>query len=79
MACGVPVVISQSGSLGEIVGDNGIYVEPENSRGMADKIIGLLSDNKKYLQMKERGINRARNFNWSKTAKNTIDVYKTVL
>lgn len=44
MSCGVPVVSSARGSVPEIVGDCGRYVEPDDVEGLAREIVAFLSD-----------------------------------
>ncbi|VVB89291.1 D-inositol-3-phosphate glycosyltransferase [uncultured archaeon] len=78
MACGVPVITSNTSSLPEIVGDAGSMVDPcdidELTKAMNEIIItdGLRKD------MIKKGLERAKLFSWDKTAKETLKVYEEV-
>ena len=64
MACGVPVVVSDSTSLPEVVGDAGLLVDPRSAESIADGLTRALSDTALRQQMRERGLERAKLFNW---------------
>ncbi len=75
MACGVPVVVSNKGSLPEVVGDAGLLVNPEKPADIAKKIKEVLSMSKiEYNKVVERGFAQADKFSWEKTAKKTLDI-----
>jgi glycosyltransferase involved in cell wall biosynthesis len=75
MACGVPVVASNVGSLPEVVGNAGILVDPKDTasivQGMREV---LLAPNTKYNSMVEMGLAQAKKFSWEKTARETLRV-----
>lgn len=64
MACGVPVVVSGSTSLPEVVGDAGLLVDPHNPESIADGLARALTDTALRQQMRERGLERAKLFHW---------------
>ena len=75
MACGVPVVVSNVGSLPEVVGSAGILVDPESTESIAKGIKEvLLAPATKYNSMQEAGLTRAKDFSWEKTARETLEV-----
>jgi len=78
MACGIPVVASDSCSLPEVVGDAAILVDPYSVDSIAEGIYKVLSDADFRSRLIERGIERSRLFNWEKTARETMKVYKEV-
>ncbi len=78
MACGTPVVVSKTSSLPEVVGDAALLVEPQDVDGMTVAMWRLLSDDVLHEQMAEKGLKRARQFNWRKTALETLDIYHRV-
>ena len=55
MSCGVPVVTSRSGSVPEVVGDCGVYCDPNDVRDIADKTISVLSDPILQAELGKRG------------------------
>jgi glycosyltransferase involved in cell wall biosynthesis len=79
MACGVPVVVSNAGSLPEVVGEAGIKVDPYNIDSIAKGIEEVLSASKtKYNSLSEEGLAQAKKFSWEKTARETIEVLEDV-
>lgn len=68
MACGTPVVVSQTSSLPEVVGDAGILVDPLSEDSISDGILKALKDTALAQALKERGIDRAASFGWSSCA-----------
>ncbi|MBU3957128.1 glycosyltransferase family 4 protein [Patescibacteria group bacterium] len=71
MACGTPVVVSNAGSLPEIVGEGGVIVNPYNPEEIARGIKKAI-DNKDDLIKK--GLKQAQKFSWQECAKKTIKV-----
>jgi glycosyltransferase involved in cell wall biosynthesis len=78
MASGVPVVASNRGSLPEVVGDAGLLVEPEDLEAITDAVIRVFMDPLLRRDLTARGIERARQFTWDRTARATLDVYRAV-
>jgi len=79
MACGVPVVVSNAGSLPEVVGDAGILVDPGDSGSIAAGIRQvILAPVTKYNSMREAGLKRVKEFSWEKTARKTLEVITNV-
>ena len=79
MACGTPVVTSNVPSLKEISGDAAVFVNPMNTEDISIGILKLLSDNDLRKSLKEKGLKRAANFTWEKTAQETAKVYEEIL
>lgn len=79
MSCGVPVVCSNSSSMPEVGGDAAYYVNPDSIEDIAKGILTVINDSKLQRQMIQRGLTRAKNFSWEKTAKETLDVYREVV
>ncbi len=79
MACGVPVVASNAGSLPEIVGDAGILVDPESPddifRGIKDVLSAPPSQ---YNKMVEKGLARVKRFSWEECARQTLKIIREV-
>ncbi|MCM8764016.1 MAG: glycosyltransferase family 4 protein [Candidatus Omnitrophica bacterium] len=79
MACGCPVITSNTSSLPEITGDACIHVNPENSEEIASAIVQLYQNKSLKENLIGKGFMQAKKFSWSKCAKKTIDIYKEVL
>lgn len=82
MAARAPLVVSDTGGLGEIVrhGVDGLKAYPGNSQSLADMIIWLLNDPSQAEKMKLEAYERVqREYNWLEIARQTIDVYREIL
>lgn len=75
MACGIPVMTSNTSSLAEIAGDAAVTVDPLDTEAMTDAIIRLATDAELRRDRAERGLLRARSFSWSQTARDMLAVY----
>lgn len=82
MACETPVVVTEAGSLPEVVihNETGLLVPPRDSGAMAKAVEKLLADKTLRERMGRAGRKRAENnFAWPAAAKNTLQVYRSVL
>jgi glycosyltransferase involved in cell wall biosynthesis len=75
MHCGCPVVVSNRASLPEIVGDAGLYCEPDDVNCWAEALIKVISDSDQRLQMIDAGHRQTGKFTWSSTARKTLELY----
>jgi glycosyltransferase involved in cell wall biosynthesis len=73
MACGTPVVVSKAGSLKEVAGDAGVYVDPNNTDSIADGILKVarMTDSE-YNILKKKCTKQASAFTWEKAALETL-------
>lgn len=78
MACGVPVVTSNTTSLPEVVGDAGITVPPTDIERVAAALEQVLTDPLLASRMREAGIARARLFSWEAAARDTLAIYMQI-
>jgi len=76
MKCGAPVITGDRTSLPEVVGDAGLLVDPFDIDAIASAIQSIVTDSKLRSALKSRSLNRARMFDWRKTAKRTLEVYR---
>jgi glycosyltransferase involved in cell wall biosynthesis len=79
LACGTPVITSNTSSLPEVAGDAAILVDPNNPDQLTDQIKRLLSNQNLRAELSTRGPARAQQFTWQRTAQLTVDVYRQVL
>jgi len=79
MACGTPVVAANTSSLPEVVGQAGLTVDPLDVEGLAEAMRRALDDEALRQEMRERGLQRARGFSWTKTAQETVQVYRRAM
>ena len=78
MACGVPVITSNTSSMPEIGGPDAILVNPESSDQIADMMLRLESDAAFYQQQRQIGLERAKLFSWRKTAEQLLALYQRI-
>jgi len=79
MACGTPVVASNTSALPEVVGEAGLTVDPLDVEGLAEAMRRVLGDEAFRQEMRERGLRRAEGFSWTKTAQETVQVYRRAM
>ena len=78
MACGTPVITSNTSSMPEIGGKDAILINPENPEEITEKMLRLENDEEYYNRQKEIGLERASLFSWRKTAEQLLGLYETV-
>ncbi|MBN2636629.1 MAG: glycosyltransferase family 4 protein [Prolixibacteraceae bacterium] len=78
MACGVPVITSNTSSMPEIAGDAALQIDPYKWEEIRDAIVQVLGDNKLQKKMIVKGLERARNFSWKKMAERNLALYNEV-
>jgi glycosyltransferase involved in cell wall biosynthesis len=79
MACGIPVITSNSTSLGEIAGNAALLVSPENIAEITEAINRITNDVKLREELIIAGFLRAKNFTWDKTAEKVKNILANVL
>jgi glycosyltransferase involved in cell wall biosynthesis len=78
MACGCPAIISNTTSLPEVGGDAAWYVDPHDSRSMAQGLEAVLTDAALRKDLIQRGLARARLFSWEEAAGQLLQVFEEV-
>jgi glycosyltransferase involved in cell wall biosynthesis len=79
MSCGVPVLTGNLTSLPEVVGDAGLTVDPFDTGALSRALARLVGDAALRADLRERGLQRARAFDWRATARMTLQVYRRVI
>jgi len=78
MACGAPVVCSNSSSLPEVAGDAALQFAPTDVASLAAALQRILSDGELRRRLVAAGVQRAQHFTWEETARQTLQVYRQV-
>ena len=78
MACGIPVITSNTSSLPEVIGDAGIMVDPTDINSLCESMYILLKDKELWNRMRNMGLERSKLFSWDKTAEKILKVYDDV-
>ena len=72
MACGTPIVSSNTGAPPEVVGDAGMQTDPLDVKKMADALESVLEDDNLRAELSRQGVERSRRFSWDRTARVTL-------
>lgn len=76
MACGTPTIVSPRGALAEVVGDAAYIVNPEQIDSIRLAMERVATDDVARERLRKAGLSRARQFDWHRTARETLCVYE---
>jgi glycosyltransferase involved in cell wall biosynthesis len=76
MACGTPVVASNTTAIPEVAGDAAILVPPTDEDSVLAAVSRVLRDSELRADLSVRGQHRAEQFNWDKSAKELLSLYR---
>ena len=79
MACGTPVITSNTTSIPEIVGDAALQIDPNSQEELEAAVYKLLVDHSLRDNLIQRGLARAKQFSWRRMAEETLDIYKSII
>ncbi|HLX56750.1 MAG TPA: glycosyltransferase family 1 protein [Ktedonobacteraceae bacterium] len=78
MACGAPVVTSNTSSLPEVVGDAALLVDPRSINEIANSITRILESQQLQEELRQKGYQQAARYTWQKSAQKMLTVYRQV-
>lgn len=79
MACGVPVITSNTSSMPEVAGKGAaLIIDPHNPQEITAAIETLVDDKQLAKLLAEKGILRAKNFSWKAMSENVLILYQEV-
>ena len=76
MGCGCPVICSNASSLPEVAGDAAVLFDPPDGGRLALELSRVLASPALRDELRARGVARAREFSWDRTAIETVAVYR---
>jgi len=76
---GVPVVCSTAASLPEVVGEAAVFFDPFSVNEMAEAIGQVAQDKGLRESLKQKGLHNVSRFSWEKTARETLQIYYSVV
>lgn len=79
MACGAPVLTSNTSSLPEVAGKAGELTDPKSVSEISAKMKMIMEEENLQKEMSEKSLERAKKFSWTKTAEETLKVFENVL
>jgi alpha-1,3-rhamnosyl/mannosyltransferase len=68
MSCGVPVLASRRSSLPEVIGDAGLFFDPESPDAIAECLLQFLRTPEGHARLRDIALRRARTFTWERAA-----------
>jgi glycosyltransferase involved in cell wall biosynthesis len=74
MACGAPVVASDTTSIPEVAGGAALLCDPESADELAAALVRVLDEPELAASMRAKGLERARDFTWAQTAEALLEV-----
>lgn len=78
MACGVPVIASNTSSLPEIIGDAGLLINPNDELNLTLLLQTFLTDPYKRQEYVQRSLNQAEKFSWQRAAEHVLSILSSV-
>ena len=75
MACGCPVITSNTSSMPEVAGKAALLVNPYKTEEIENAICTLTNDPAMCAELSAKGVHRASKFSWRRTAERTLEVY----
>jgi glycosyltransferase involved in cell wall biosynthesis len=76
MQCGTPVIVSNTTSLPEVVGDAGILMDPADEDGLCQALMGLYRNEALRRDMSRKSLAQAGQFHWDRTVEETVAAYE---
>lgn len=78
MACGTPVITSNTSAMPEVAGPGAILVNPQEPREIADALLRLERDSDFYRRQSDYGLERVKLFSWRNTADEYAALYQSI-
>jgi len=78
MACGVPVITSNTSSMPEVAGDAAFIIDPYKPDEITAALQTLITDENLRTTLINKGIARAKEFTWKAMAKSVLSIYKEI-
>ena len=80
MACGLPLISTQSGGLKEVIGQEAVIIEAASSEAIIKAVKDLFSNKEKQLALSRAGRKRMeKEFNWMKAAEAYEKIYSKTI
>jgi glycosyltransferase involved in cell wall biosynthesis len=79
MSIGCPVIASNISSIPEVVGDGGLYIDPDSLDDMKEKLTLMLTDENLRKELVKKGLEQSKKFSWEKCAAEHLQFYKELL
>jgi glycosyltransferase involved in cell wall biosynthesis len=78
MACGAPVIASNTSSLPEVLGLDEALFDPNDAAAIAARMTWALNDAALRARLREHGLQQAKRFSWDESAKRAIAAWEAM-
>ncbi len=78
MACGTPVVSSNTSRMPEVLGDAALLVDPLDMEALAEALRQILLDAQLRTQLAKQGLKRSQRFTWANATQRHLEAYEGV-
>jgi len=78
MACGCPVICSNTSSLPEVAGEAAVFIDPFEPKNLAMAIDKIVENPRLREDLVQKGFEQVSHFSWKKTAEQTLQVFRSV-
>ncbi len=78
MACGTPVLASNTTSIPEVAGDAAVLIDPTNCDIITHSMQDIVMDQKRLRWLSDAGLKRCAEFSWNKSAKQTLSLLESL-
>ncbi len=78
MACGTPVICSNTSSMPEVAGEAAMYIDPNNEKDIALALLEIIQDDRLAHSLSSKGKLWVNEFSWAKTAMETSKIYNKI-
>jgi glycosyltransferase involved in cell wall biosynthesis len=79
MACGCPVVASDTGAIPSLVKEAGLLCSPFDKEQLARNLLRILTSEETASRFRRLGLERAKEFSWEKAARQTLKIFESVV
>lgn len=79
MSCGIPVIVSDTSSLPEVVGQAGLYIDPTHSDDLCQRILQIYESESLRCELSQKSLIQAKKFSWEKNAQRAYNAFQSIL
>ena len=79
MAAGTPACVANVSSLPEVAGDAALLFDPHDAESIAASMLRILGDDVLRARLRARGLQRARQFTWERSARGVVDACRAAV
>ena len=78
MACGVPVITSNTSSMPEVAGDAALIIDPFKPQEITAAMIRIVADKELKTDLVTKGLEQAAKFSWKAMAAHVLEIYQEI-